>query len=119
MSDIHNKKVSKQTSASSQLCHCCGARKEDLTLADRMFVCPDPDCGYSGDRDQNAASGSGYDQTENGLGTWSKTKKAHALRHPGVNQEQPIEHFESHSSMRKVAETRLCPHNAEKSLSKH
>ena len=41
---------------SSQLCHCCGARKEDLTLADRMFVCPDPDCGYSGDRDENAAS---------------------------------------------------------------
>src|SRR5438477_9053566 len=29
---------------SSRLCHCCGARKEDLTLADRMFVCPDPDC---------------------------------------------------------------------------
>jgi putative transposase len=40
---------------SSQLCHCCGARKEDLTLADRMFVCPNPDCGYLGDRDENAA----------------------------------------------------------------
>ena len=40
---------------SSQLCHCCGARKDDLTLADRVFVCPDPDCTYVGDRDENAA----------------------------------------------------------------
>jgi putative transposase len=40
---------------SSQLCHCCGARKEDLTLADRVFLCPNPDCGYIGDRDENAA----------------------------------------------------------------
>lgn len=40
---------------SSQLCHCCGARKTDLTLADRVFVCPDPDCGYIGDRDGNAS----------------------------------------------------------------
>src|SRR5947199_5241022 len=42
-------------SPSSQLCHCCGARKEDLTLADRVFVCPNPDCGYVGDRDENAS----------------------------------------------------------------
>jgi len=41
---------------SSQLCHCCGAQKTDLTLADRIFVCPDlDDCGYLGDRDENAA----------------------------------------------------------------
>ncbi len=40
---------------SSQLCHCCGARKADLTLADRVFVCPHPDCGYVGDRDENAS----------------------------------------------------------------
>src|SRR2546421_1675189 len=40
---------------SSQLCHCCGARKKDLTLADRLFVCPNLDCGYVGDRDENAA----------------------------------------------------------------
>jgi len=40
---------------SSQLCHCCGARKTDLTLADRVFVCPDPDCSSAGDRDENAA----------------------------------------------------------------
>src|SRR5260221_4856101 len=40
---------------SSQLCHCCGARKEDLTLADRILVCPKPDCGSFGDRNENAA----------------------------------------------------------------
>jgi putative transposase len=40
---------------SSQLCHCCGARKTDLTLADRVFVCPNTNCGYVGDRDENAA----------------------------------------------------------------
>jgi putative transposase len=40
---------------SSQLCHRCGARKADLTLADRIFVCPNSDCGYIGDRDENAA----------------------------------------------------------------
>src|SRR3989440_11185744 len=40
---------------SSQLCHYCGTRKEDLTLADRLFVCPNSDCGYVGDRDENAA----------------------------------------------------------------
>ena len=40
---------------SSQLCHCCGTRKEDLRLADRLFVCPNFDCGYGGDRDENAA----------------------------------------------------------------
>ena len=40
---------------SSQLCHRCGARKGDLTLADRVFVCPDPNCGHVGDRDENAS----------------------------------------------------------------
>jgi putative transposase len=40
---------------SSQLCHCCGARKEDLQLSDRVFVCPNPSCGFVGDRDENAA----------------------------------------------------------------
>jgi putative transposase len=40
---------------SSQLCHCCGARKADLTLADRVFICPNPNCGYVGDRDENAS----------------------------------------------------------------
>ena len=40
---------------SSQLCHWCGALKADLTLADRVFVCPNPACGYLGDRDENAS----------------------------------------------------------------
>lgn len=40
---------------SSQLCHCCGARKDDLELINRVFVCPNPDCGSIGDRDENAA----------------------------------------------------------------
>jgi putative transposase len=38
---------------SSQLCHCCGGRRTDLTLADREYVCPL--CGYVGDRDENAS----------------------------------------------------------------
>lgn len=40
---------------SSQLCHCCGTRTSTLTLADRIFRCPNVDCGYVGDRDFNAA----------------------------------------------------------------
>ena len=38
---------------SSQLCHCCGGRRTDLTLADREYACPT--CGYVGDRDENAS----------------------------------------------------------------
>ncbi len=38
---------------SSQLCHCCGARREDLQLSDREYACPA--CGYVGDRDENAS----------------------------------------------------------------
>jgi putative transposase len=38
---------------SSQLCHCCGARREDLRLSDREYACPA--CGYVGDRDENAS----------------------------------------------------------------
>ncbi|MDT5260414.1 MAG: putative transposase, partial [Mycobacterium sp.] len=37
---------------SSRLCHACGAIRDDLTLADRVFTCG---CGYSADRDANAA----------------------------------------------------------------
>ena len=37
---------------SSKTCHCCGAIKKDLKLSDRIFKC---DCGYSEDRDFNAA----------------------------------------------------------------
>ncbi len=66
----------------SQLCHQCGSRRADLTLAERIYVCGNPDCGYSGDRDENASRnivqealrlvgqseqggpGSGYDGTQ-------------------------------------------------------
>ena len=37
---------------SSKTCHCCGAIKKDLKLSDRIFQC---DCGYTDDRDFNAA----------------------------------------------------------------
>ena len=40
---------------SSQLCHCCGTRKTDLKLENRVFECPNLDCEYVGDRDENAA----------------------------------------------------------------
>jgi putative transposase len=40
---------------SSQLCHCCGTRKTDLRLEERVFLCPNPDCRSVGDRDENAA----------------------------------------------------------------
>ena len=36
---------------SSQICHCCGSVKK-LDLKDRVYTC---DCGYTGDRDHNAA----------------------------------------------------------------
>ena len=39
--------------ASSQLCHCCEWKNEELTLADRVFVCHE--CGNVCDRDYNAA----------------------------------------------------------------
>ncbi len=39
--------------ASSKTCHCCGAKKADLTLKDRIFVCPK--CGFTINRDLNAA----------------------------------------------------------------
>jgi len=37
---------------SSKLCRKCGNIKEDLTLADRIYIC---DCGHIEDRDKNAA----------------------------------------------------------------
>ena len=37
---------------SSKTCHCCGTVKKDLKLSDRIFKC---DCGYTEDRDFNAA----------------------------------------------------------------
>ena len=38
--------------ASSKLCNKCGYKKEDLTLKDRQWVCPE--CGTLHDRDENA-----------------------------------------------------------------
>src|SRR6266516_3422697 len=40
---------------SSQLCHRCDWRWHDITLADRVFVCQNLTCGWSGDRDYKAA----------------------------------------------------------------
>ena len=37
---------------SSKRCSCCGRIREDMTLADRIYVC---DCGNVMDRDVNAA----------------------------------------------------------------
>lgn len=37
---------------SSKTCHCCGKIKKELKLSDRVFKC---DCGYTADRDFNAA----------------------------------------------------------------
>jgi putative transposase len=35
---------------SSQICHCCGGGRTDLTLADREYAYPT--CGYVGDRQE-------------------------------------------------------------------
>jgi putative transposase len=40
---------------SSQLCHCCGWRRADLSLDERMYVCANPACTSIGDRDENAS----------------------------------------------------------------
>jgi putative transposase len=37
---------------SSKKCHECGSIKADLTLKDRVYICP---CGYKADRDYNAS----------------------------------------------------------------
>lgn len=38
---------------SSKTCHSCGHIKKDLKLKDRVYICPE--CGYTEDRDYNAA----------------------------------------------------------------
>lgn len=40
--------------ASSKICHTCGFKYQDLTLADRKWVCPN--CGTEINRDENAAN---------------------------------------------------------------
>ena len=37
---------------SSKTCSCCGKKKKDVKLSDRIFKC---ECGYEADRDLNAA----------------------------------------------------------------
>lgn len=46
-------KLASQWEPSSKRCHACGWRDEQLTLADRVFVCHE--CGNVTDRDYNAA----------------------------------------------------------------
>jgi len=46
-------KVADRWYPSSQLCFVCGARNYELTLADRIYTCPN---GHSADRDLNAAA---------------------------------------------------------------
>lgn len=40
---------------SSKRCSHCHFVNPDLTLADRIYVCSNPSCGYTADRDLNAA----------------------------------------------------------------
>src|ERR1700694_4078531 len=62
------------------------------------MLAPGP-VNYCGERRE----GSGYDQTENSLGTWSKTKIPPGMRHPGRNQEQQKAYLYSRMSMFDVA----------------
>lgn len=41
---------------SSKMCSCCGCVKPKLSLAERTYRCDNPACGYSADRDVNAAA---------------------------------------------------------------
>jgi putative transposase len=40
---------------SSKRCSSCGRVRDELTLAERVFRCPNPACGLVMDRDHNAA----------------------------------------------------------------
>jgi putative transposase len=40
---------------SSKTCSCCGNKKKDLKLSDRVYKCNNPSCGIEIDRDLNAA----------------------------------------------------------------
>jgi putative transposase len=42
-----------QVIGKQKLCNCCGYKKNDLTLKDRIWKCPE--CGVIHDRDINAA----------------------------------------------------------------
>jgi len=59
---------------SSQVCSRCGNRNHRMTLSDRVFIC---DCGYSDDRDRNAAAN---------LARWAEQ---HHLRTPDPQARRP------------------------------
>ena len=40
---------------STKMCSCCGHVKANMDLAERIYVCENPDCGFVIDRDLNAA----------------------------------------------------------------
>jgi putative transposase len=55
--------------ASSKLCHVCGAKNEELSLAEREWDCPN--CGSHHDRDANAA-----ENLKHVAARWADTKNA-------------------------------------------
>jgi putative transposase len=74
---------------SSKLCSACGVINTDLTLADRVFTCG---CGYSADRDANAAVNLGrWGQTHHNASPEPRTPKqrgraTNARRRDGADQ---------------------------------
>ena len=72
--------------ASSKTCSDCGALKEDLTLGDRIFVCPNAACGLVKDRDWNAAINIGkYTVSSTGI-NGRGVAKVHAARQVGDDE---------------------------------
>jgi len=74
----HNRAVDQkgQWFPSSKTTHCCGVHLPDLTLGDRVIVCPN--CGQAMDRDVNAALNlkpvaAGHAETVNACGVACKT----------------------------------------------
>ena len=60
---------------SSKLCSCCGHKKKDLKLSDRVYICPN--CGLEIDRDYNAAINlMNYTENENTTSVLVSTQKS-------------------------------------------
>ena len=72
--------------ASGKTCSDCGAVKEDLTLGDRIFVCPNAACGLVKDRDWNAAISIGKYTPSSGGINGRGDAKVHAARQVGVDE---------------------------------
>ena len=62
---------------SSRLCSMCGTIKDNLTLSDRLFVC---ECGYTSDRDLNAAYNIEAEALRTVAGVGSPRRKTHVER---------------------------------------